>query len=149
MKIYLGADHRGFELKKELKELLDTMNLSYEDLGNIQYDKDDDYPDFAQKVGERVAQEADTKGIVICGSGTGVEITANKIKGIRCTLALSVDQVAHARANDDINVLALAADFVSKDSIQTTLKAFITTPFSGEKRHARRLQKIADIEHGI
>jgi ribose 5-phosphate isomerase B len=147
MKIYLGADHRGFELKKELKDILDTMNVSYEDLGNLQYDKDDDYPDFAQKVAERVTKEEDTRGIVICGSGAGVDIAANKVKGARSTLALSPDQVEHARANDDINVLAIAADFVAKDTIQQLLKAFVTTHYTGEERHDRRLQKIAAIEN--
>lgn len=146
MKIYLGADHRGFELKKELKELLDTMNVSYEDLGNIAYDKDDDYPDYAAAVGQRVVAEPETRGIVICGSGAGVDIAANKVKGTRCTLAISASQVEHARANDDINVLALAADFLPKDSIQPITKAFVTTQYTGEERHNRRIAKIKQLE---
>ena len=80
--IYIGSDHRGFALKEKLKEKLTEWGYDYEDVGPFEYDKDDDYPDFAKLVGEKVAASEDSKGILICGAGVGVVVTSNKIKGI-------------------------------------------------------------------
>lgn len=150
MKIFIGADHRGFELKEKLKSWLSEQGYTVEDCGNTVYDKDDDYPDFAARVAQKV-QEAgvDGRGIVICGSAMGVGITANKFNGIRCGVGITVEDVHHGRTNDDINVLGLSSDYVAqKDSLEMT-KTFLETPFSHEERHVRRINKIEAIEKTI
>ena len=146
MKIYIGADHRGFNLKETLKPWL--VNLGHEviDCGNSIYDKEDDFPDYAFAVSDKVAAELDSRGLVICGSGAGVAIAANKVKGIRCATALLTADVRFNRTHDDINVLAVSADFTSEDQAKELVAAFLATAFSGEARHVRRLKKIAERE---
>src|SRR3990167_2156290 len=107
MKIYLGADHRGFQLKEELKQFLET-NYDVEDCGAFEKIESDDYTDFAIKVAEKVSSNEGSRGIVICGSGVGVDITANKFPKIRCGLGINREQIKAARNDDDVNVLALA-----------------------------------------
>jgi ribose 5-phosphate isomerase B len=94
MKIYLGADHRGFELKEKLKSFLRDLGFDYQDLGASIYNKEDDYPDFAKLVGEKVVADLGSRGILICGSGIGIAIAANKIKGVRAGTALKSEQAA-------------------------------------------------------
>lgn len=142
MKIYIGADHRGFALKEELKKYLTDTSYEVFDCGAVSYDADDDYPDFARAVAERVRREHDARGILICGSGAGVAIAANKIKGIRAATVHAVRQAVMARADEDVNVLALPADFIDAPRAKDIIDAFIMTSFSGAERHARRLAKI-------
>lgn len=145
MRIYIGADHRGFELKEELKDFL--MNqYEVEDMGNLKFDSNDDYPDFARRVAEKVRTDRESRGILICGSGAGVDIAANKFDGIRAVLAGSEKEIRSAREDDDVNVLALAADFTQEEDAQDIVKTFLETEFKNEEKHQRRLDKIADIE---
>lgn len=112
MTIFIGADHRGFELKNKLIEYLQEKNIRVEDLGNYQYEPLDDNPDFAKKVAQAVLQNPhEFLGILICGSGVGVSITANRFKGIRCVLGFNENQVRHARENDHVNTLALPSEY--------------------------------------
>jgi ribose 5-phosphate isomerase B len=140
--IYLGADHRGFELKEKLKPFLRDLGFDYQDLGASIYNKEDDYPDFAKLVGEKVAANAGEKGILICGSGVGIAVAANKIKGIRAGTILKPEQ-ARATVNDeDLNILSLGADYLSEDEAKEIVKTFLETKFSNEERHKRRIEKI-------
>jgi len=143
--IYIGADHKGFELKEKLMEFFDEMNFEYEDMGAFHSDPDDDYPEFALKVAKSIVDQED-RGIVICGSGVGVDEVANKVSGIRCGLAINKDQIRSARHDDDINVLALASDHTSEDDAKEIVKIFLDTDFSGEERYQRRIHEVEEIE---
>lgn len=142
MKIYIGADHRGFELKEKMKPWLTAQGHEVVDCGNTVLDPVDDYPDFAFAVAERVVGEPQSRGIVVCGSGVGVTVAANKIKGARSTTATSAIEVQRGREDDDINVLALSADYVGEVDAQKMITAFLSTGFKNDARHARRLNKI-------
>lgn len=146
MIIYLASDHRGFRLKNYLKNRLADMGFLVEDLGNTFYDENDDYPDFAKKVALKISYEPQNRGIVICGSGVGVCIVANKFKNIRCALVSNSDQAFDARNDDDCNILALAADFLNEDLAFKIAYTFLNTSFSNDSRHFRRINKIFQIE---
>ncbi|MCX6702607.1 MAG: RpiB/LacA/LacB family sugar-phosphate isomerase [Candidatus Wolfebacteria bacterium] len=149
MIIYIGADHRGFNLKETLKKFI-KEEIGYEvvDLGNEQLDENDDYPDFAMKVAKEVQSDSNTRrGILICGSGVGMDIAANKFKGIRSVLAINSDQVLLSRKDDDTNVLSLASDFINEESAKQVVNAWLRTPFSGEEKNKRRLVKISGLEN--
>lgn len=156
MKVFIGADHRGFELKERLKAWLSSEGYDVTDCGNTVYDKDDDYPDFSFAVADRLVSEglsrstpgveARAKGIVICGSGVGVTIAANKVRGIRCSPATSEQEITRGVADDDLNVLAISADYVGKEEAKTMITAFLTASFVGDTRHVRRLKKIEERE---
>ncbi len=139
--IYIAADHRGFRLKEEIKKWLEAELYEFRDLGAFEYNRDDDYPDFAIKIGETITQE-NARGILICGSGAGASIAANKVKGIRAGLCTSVKQAASARSDDNINLLCLSADWVSLDDNQKITDTFLKTLFSSEERHIRRINQI-------
>ena len=143
MKLYIGADHRGFKLKQALIEWLQSQGHEVEDCGNTRLDPADDYPDYASYVAERVKNSSeDARGILLCGSGVGVSIAANKHKGIRAGLGINREQVASATEHDHINVLALAADFVTLDQAKEMVDVFLQTNYSPEERHVRRVGKI-------
>jgi len=112
MILYIGADHRGFELKESLKQFLLESGYTVKDMGNNRLDPDDDYPMFAKLVAEAVqADPYNSKGVLLCGSGVGMDIVANRFSQVRSVLAISAEQVAAAKHDDDTNVLTLAADF--------------------------------------
>lgn len=144
--IYIGSDHRGFELKKQIIDFLKTKNLEIIDCGNMVYDTDDDYPDYASEVARRVVQDVDSLGIVICGTGVGMSIAANKIAGVRAALLDSIETVAIARAHNHINILALSAS-LNIDLIPDIVNTFIETEPSYQDRHIRRVAKITDLEN--
>lgn len=147
MTIYLGADHRGFNLKECLKPVLKNDGYDVVDAGALAMVADDDYPDYASAVAKQVAAAPDAaRGIVICGSGFGVDIVANKFDGVRAALAMSPDQAYAGRHDDDANVLALAADFLDEPAAQKIVKVFLATPFAREEKYLRRIQKIGKIE---
>jgi len=146
VKVYLGADHRGFELKNKLKEWLFKNNYEVEDCGPTEYVKDDDFIDYAVAVSKNTVDTANSRGVLICGSGAGVEITANKIKGVRCSLGQSDGQIAKARNADDINILALAGDFTGFDLAKNLVKTFLETGYDPAERHVRRINKISELE---
>ena len=148
--IYIGSDHRGFALKEKLKTQLTEWGFEYEDMGPFEYNKDDDYPVFATAVGKAVALSLskgnNAKGILICGSGIGVCITANKIKGIRAGTMSSPEQTKASVSDEDTNVLCLSADYTSEENNLAIIKAFLESKFSGEERHVRRVNKIESLE---
>lgn len=143
--IYLAADHRGFQLKEKVKQWLTEWGYDHEDMGAFEYDPTDDYPIYAKKVAENM-DESDDRGILVCGSGVGVDEVANKFDGIRSGLAISKEQIKAARNDDNINVLALASDFISEDEAKEIVKTFIDTEFADEERFNRRLKEVEDIE---
>lgn len=147
--IYIGADHRGYEFKEIIKNYLKDEGYSFEDVGNSVIDEGDDYVDFAKNVSEKVLEKEDNKGILICGSGIGVDIVANKFKGIRSGLCSSPEQARAGRNDDDINVLSMGADFIEEDEVLKIIEKFINTDFSKEERFSKRIEKIADIGAGL
>jgi len=150
MVIYFGADHRGYKLKELLKGFLVEKGYEIVDLGNEKFDPADDYPDFATRVAEKINHDPEnSRGVVICGSGVGVDVVANKYKRVRSALAISSDQIYDARQDDDVNILALAAGFISEDEAKKIIQVFLDVSFNGEERHRRRLEKITDIENKI
>lgn len=147
MLIYIGSDHKGFELKEDLKKFLKNKGYEVIDVGNGSYDKNDDYPDFSSLVGRAVSHDSiNRKGILICGSGVGVDIVANKFKDVRSVLAINPEQVRLSRNDDDTNVISLPAEFINNVAAVEILETWLNTPFSGEERHKRRLEKIKEIE---
>jgi len=140
--IYLGSDHRGFNLKEKIKVFLTSQKLPFEDLGNKILDPEDDYPDFAKLVVEKVSESLENFGILFCGSGAGVDIVANRRKGIRSVLGFDVKQVSQARKDDHVNVLSLASDFIDEEKAEDLILSFLNTPFSQEEKHQRRIEKI-------
>ncbi|KKW26568.1 MAG: hypothetical protein VF00_C0004G0012 [candidate division Kazan bacterium GW2011_GWB1_52_7] len=147
--IYLGTDHRGFELKEKIKQWLGEWRQPFEDLGNTVYDKEDDYPDFAAQVARRVAENpTENRGILLCGSAVGVDIVANKFRGVRSAVVWSDNEalVKQSRQHDGANVLALPADHLTEEQARKIVKLWLETPPPSEERHLRRLQKIADLE---
>jgi len=144
MKIYLGADHRGFALKEKIKEWLDEWDKDYEDLGNDKYDSMDDFPDFAIKVGEKVSKSKG-KGVLLCGSG-GMALAANKFKGVRAVEAWDIERARHAKADDNANVLTIPADIVDTRMAKEMLKVWLKTKVKEERKYKRRLNKIKNLE---
>ncbi len=145
--IYLAADHRGFQLKESLKRFLTERGTSFEDVGAPTYAEGDDYVDFAAAAAQKIVVNPDTdRGIFLCGSGHGVDIVANKFRGVRAALCWDVDEARKSRNDDDANVLALAADESNEIQARDIVSAWLDTEFSGEDRHIRRLKKIGKIE---
>lgn len=146
--IFIGADHRGFELKKKLIGWLKSQGYTVKDCGNSVYDPEDDYPDFVKNVVARMTNDSRQKtkddqfGLVICGSGVGVAIAANRYSGIRCALGFDADQIAHGRAHDHINMLALPSDYISEGEAQKMIDAFIKTKPVHQEKYLRRLKKL-------
>jgi len=146
MLIYIGADHLGYTLKEGLIDYLKSSGYEVVDCGNTVQDEQDDYPDFAAAVARQVSTDTSARGIVICGSGVGVAIVANKFHQIRCALSFSPDHAIAARRDDDTNVLAIPADFVTGEIAKKITAAWLQAPFAGGENYMRRLQKISDIE---
>ena len=146
MKIYLGTDHRGFALKEKMKIWLTDWQYEFSDLGATELDPKDDYPLYAEKVGVLVGKEEEAKGVLLCGSGVGVEVAANKLDGVRAAVGKNKDQVRAGRKDDNMNILVIAADYTKEDEAKEMLKAFLETKFSGKSRHKRRLQEISKLE---
>ncbi|KKQ29691.1 MAG: ribose-5-phosphate isomerase [Candidatus Levybacteria bacterium RIFCSPLOWO2_12_FULL_37_14] len=147
MKIYLGTDHAGFELKEKIKSFLLEKSFDIEDCGAFTFDKNDDYPDFISKAAIKVSQNSSSFGIVFGKSGAGECITANKIKGIRAILGFSVENVKLAREHNDANVLSFGSAFVDEEVTKNLLTIFLETKFTNEERHIRRINKITEIEN--
>ena len=151
MRVFIGADHRGFKLKENLKQWMSEEKISFQDVGAHELDPNDDYPVYAKKVAESVSDDSrlgkESRGIVICGSGVGVDIVANKFNGVRCGLGMNIEQVKSARHDDDINILALASDETDGTQAREMVKAFLETEFENAERRTRRLGEIKDIEN--
>ena len=146
MKIYLGADHRGYELKEKIAKWLFEMEYPYQDLGASHMDPKDDFTKYAEQVASLVAITENSRGVLLCGSGVGVDIVANKFDGIRASIGKDVFQVEAGRNDDDMNILVIAADFTEEKEAKAMLIAFLETKFSGKAKYERRLQEIKEIE---
>ncbi|MBI2035670.1 MAG: RpiB/LacA/LacB family sugar-phosphate isomerase [Candidatus Liptonbacteria bacterium] len=145
--LYIGADHRGFALKEELKKHLVKTGYEFQDLGAFQFDKEDDYVDFAQAVAEKVSADPENNnGILICGSGHGMDMVANKYKGVRAALGFNEKVAVQSREHENSNVLVIASDWVDQEMASVIAVSWLKTKFSGEERHLRRLQKIKELE---
>lgn len=144
--IYLSTDHAGFEIAKKIYKFLKATGYEIEDLGPLSLDPGDDYPDYGFKLAQKTALNEDNKGILVCRSGAGMSIVANKTKGIRAVVCLSPLQAKKSREHNDANVLVLAADFTTFGQMKPIIKTFLETKFSGESRHVRRLEKIKKFE---
>lgn len=166
MKVYLGADHAGFELKEKVKEYLKTEGFEIEDCGAYTFDKDDDYPDFIGKAAERLSNDPDnSKAVVFGGSGQGEAIVANKYKNVRCALFYgpvvpseatdvsgkistdSFEMLKLTREHNNSNALSLGVRFLSEEDALHAVKLFLDSPYTKEERHARRIEKISRIEN--
>jgi ribose 5-phosphate isomerase B len=148
MQVYIGADHRGFKLKEIIKESLREYDYQVTDLGNDKYEENDDYPDISIKLAEKVTLEK-AVGILICASGVGVCVAANKVKGVRAALCTNERQARLAKEDDDANVLCLATDIVDEETNINICKVFLEAVFSSEERHIRRINKIKTYESKI
>ena len=151
--IYLGADHAGFELKEKVKDYLKQKGLEVEDLGAHTLDKNDDYPDYAKAVADKVAADPSAKGILLCGSAEGICIAANKIKGIRAVAVWTTMSARLSREHNDANVLCLSGGQTltpipgtSFEDAKEIIDTWLSTSFSGEERHLRRINKISALE---
>ena len=143
MTIFIGADHRGIELKNDIIEYLHEKNIRIEDLGPYEYNALDDAVDFSQKVAQAVLQNPDNHlGIVICGSGCAVSMAANRIKGVRAGVAMNEDQAHHIRENDLCNIIALAADYTPLELACKLIDAFISSTPKTEEKYIRRIEKL-------
>jgi ribose 5-phosphate isomerase B len=139
--IAIGSDHAGFEYKEQLKKLLDEMNVPYQDFGTTS-SASVDYPDFAHAVSLAVASGTCSTGILICGTGIGMSIVANKHKGIRAAVCESVVSARLSREHNDANILCLGARVSTWENCASMVQTFLSTPFSNGERHIFRIQKI-------
>lgn len=142
MKIFLGADHNGFELKKQIHAYLLEKGLEVVDKGDVRFDKEDDFPMYAARVANEVLAVKDSVGILICGSGQGVCIAANRFKGIRASLAWNEEEAYDARHDDDSNILCLPARQIDFTAAREVVDTWLNTEFSGAARFKRRNQQL-------
>ena len=150
-KIFLAADHAGFELKEEIKKYLKKDGYEVDDHGAFSYNRSDDYPEFIYKAAKKVSETPNSKGIIFGGSGQGEAIAANKIRGIRAALyyGKNPEIVRLSRAHNDANVLSLGARFVAKKEAIEAVRLWLSTPFSNEERHKRRVRQVSKIEETL
>lgn len=146
MKIYIGSDHRGYRLKEKIAQWLFEMEYDFQDMGAPTLEPGDDFTKYAQIVASLVAGNENSKGVLLCGSGVGVDVMANKFDGIRASIGKNVLQVEAGRRDDDMNILVIAADYTEEKETKAMLIAFLETKFSGKARFKRRLEEIGRIE---
>lgn len=146
MKIVIGADHAGFELKEILKKELQSDGHIIVDVGAFELDKADDYPDFAESVGRAVVAGEGERGLLICGSGVGASIAANKIKGVRACLCHDIYSATQGVEHDDMNVLCLGGLILGSALARMLVKGFLSAKFIGSGRYQRRLNKVIALE---
>lgn len=146
MRVYLGSDHAGFALKGAIAELLRDLGHEPVDCGPVTFDPDDDYPPYCLRAASRAVADPGSLAVVLGGSGNGEAMTANKVGGVRCAVAWSDDTARLARAHNDANVLSLGARTLTEPEARRFVQIFVSTPFCGEARHARRIAQIAAYE---
>jgi ribose 5-phosphate isomerase B len=149
VKVALGADHGGYGLKEELLPWLKEQGFEVLDLGAHSFDPGDDYPDFARAVGQAVVSGSAERGIIICGSGVGASVAANKIKGIRAAVCHDTYSACQGVEHDDMNVLCLGSRVIGIALAEELVSIFLKAEFSKEERHRRRLKKVLDMEAGL
>lgn len=147
MKIFIGTDHAGFELKEKLVVFLRELGYEVEDLGAHTYDAEDDYPDFIRPVALAVSGDTSSRGIILGGSGQGEAICANRVSGVRAAVYYggAVDIAVLSREHNDANILSLGARFIEDDEAKEIVRVWLETPFSGIERHAKRNTKIDQV----
>lgn len=148
MNVYLASDHRGYRLKEKIEEWLVKRGYATVDLGAQRYDQTDDYVDFAKAVAGRLMNEPNARGILLCGSGHGVDIVANRFSRVRSILGFNSQVVVQGRQHEDANVLSLPADWIDEQAAMVMVERFLVTPFSAEPRHRRRLLKLRVVGGG-
>jgi len=146
MRVYLGSDHAGFELKAALLSRLSATGHEVIDCGPAEYQPADDYPPYCIATAQRVVADAGSLGVVIGGSGNGEQIAANKVRGVRAALAYNAETATLARQHNDANVLGLGARMHSTDEAISIVETFLGTPFSGDPRHVRRIGMVSAYE---
>ncbi len=146
MRVALGADHAGAELKNQLLETVRALGHVALDLGGDGSDPRDDYPDYAEKVGEAIRAGEAERGILVCGSGVGVSVAANKIPGVRAAVCHDTYSAHQGVEHDDMNVLVLGSRVIGSELAPELVRAFLGAKFSGEARHVRRLNKVKALE---
>ena len=146
MKIGFASDHRGYELKIKIIKELEKQNYEIIDYGTDSTTSTD-YPDYAFKLGEAVVKQAVDYGVAICGSGIGISIACNKVKGIRCAKVANIEEAKYTRIDNNANILALGEKLSEEEAIEI-VKIFIDTPFSDLEKHQRRIDKITKYEEG-
>ena len=146
MRIALGTDHAGFELRDKVARVLADLGHDVEDMGAHSYDPDDDYPDFARLVAEAVAAGAAERGVLVCGSGVGASVAANKVAGVRAAMCHDTYSAHQGVEHDDLNVLCMGARVIGEEIAREVVTSFLGAVFSGEERHVRRVAKIKAIE---
>lgn len=140
--IYIGSDHAGFRLKEKLKRFLVKKGMDIEDVGAVKYNKDDDYPDYARKLAFKVKKGG--KGILVCGTGQGMCIAANKVKGVVAAPVWNVSSAKHAKTHDNADIICMGSKFVSESLAQKIVNAWMNSKFK-KGRHLRRLKKVGAI----
>lgn len=147
MRIYLGADHNGFDDKAKIAEMLTRDGHEVIDCGDVTRDGDDDFPQFAGQVATALLGDGDTdaRGILVCGSGQGMVMAANRFKGIRAALVWNLDEARSSRNDDDSNVLCLSAKHTSLEEMQSIIKTWLDTPFAAAPRFVRRLKELDNL----
>ncbi|MDQ3711838.1 MAG: ribose 5-phosphate isomerase B [Acidobacteriota bacterium] len=143
-RIAIGSDHAGFEDKEKIKRQLDELGIEYQDVGTNSTESVD-YPIYAQKVAEKVASGEAEQGILVCGSGNGMQIAANKICGVRAALAWNEETARLARQHNDANVLSVPARMISPEEVSKVIESYLKAEFEGG-RHARRVAEISNLE---
>ncbi len=146
MRVAVGADHAGFHLKEQLAELLREQGHEVHDVGAHEHDPADDFPDFALALAERVASGGSERGVMVCGSGVGASVAANKTPGIRAAVCHDSYSAHQGVEHDDMNVLCLGARIVGIEVAKELVANFLAAEFSGEERHMRRLRKVIAME---
>lgn len=145
--IFIGADHRGFKLKEEIKKYLEVQKIPFKDMGAFELSPDDDYPDFALAVAKEVAENPEAnRGILLCGTGIGVDIAANKIKGALSALVWNPEVAKTALSHNGANIISMPADYLNVSEAIEIVNAWLNAPVLKEERHQRRLKKIEEIE---
>jgi len=150
--IYLASDHAGYQLKEDIKDFLGENGIDYIDMGPETYERLDDYPDYIIPAAEKVAENPEEhKGIVFGGSGQGEAVAANKVRGIRAVVycirgEMDEEAVRLTREHNDANILSIGAGFVKPEVAKQVVSLWLETPFPGEERHARRIEKIRKYE---
>lgn len=164
MKVYLGTDHAGLELKNKIKDFLEKKGYEVVDYGPFEYDKNDDYPDFVGRAAEGVSKDPGSRGIVLGGSGQGEAMVSNKYKGVRCAVFYTpaippgaadaegrrsedpFEMIRLTREHNNANMLSLGARFLKEEDMLKAVELFLELPFPGDERHQRRIDKIKEIE---
>jgi|TARA_B100001013_G_scaffold239529_1_gene147698 ribose 5-phosphate isomerase B len=147
MRISVAADHNGYELKNEISEILKRDGHDVIDIGPHSLDPLDDYPDFAKPLAKSVSSGETDRGIMVCGSGVGASVAANKVKGVRAAVCHDIYSAHQGVEHDNMNILCLGSRIVGTEVVRELVSAFISAEYTNEERHARRLNKVIEMEN--